>query len=294
MRKHAAAIIASGCLWGLMGLFRRYLGDIGLDAPGLIILRCGIAAVFFALTIALTEPKGFVVKLKDFWCFIGSGVVSLLFFSFCYFQAMTYMSLSAAAILLYTAPAIVMLLSLVIFGERLTAPKLAALCLAFLGCALVSGLGGGGMSFTLAGLLFGLGSGLGYALYSIFARLALDRGYQSNTVNFYSCLLAAIGAAVIWGGGGAVGVMLASWENAGLCVLAALLTCYLPYLLYTYGLTGMEAGRASVMASVEPVVATLIGVLVFKEAMTALSALGVALVLSAVAILNMKSKTKTG
>jgi drug/metabolite transporter (DMT)-like permease len=203
---------------------------------------------------------------------------------------MTVMSLSAAAILLYTAPSIVMILSLILFREKLTSGKVISAILAFLGCAFVSGLGGGGMTLTTSGILYGLGAGFGYALYSIFARLALDRGYKGNTVNFYSCLLAALGASVIWGGAEPVRIMFASWSNVGLCLLAALVTSYLPYLLYTYGLTGLEAGRASIMASVEPVVATFVGVVVFQEQMTVQAAVGVILVLAAVVILNTKTK----
>ncbi|MEG1790628.1 MAG: EamA family transporter [Oscillospiraceae bacterium] len=290
MKKHAVAVIISACLWGFMGLFRRYIGDAGVSSAGVIMVRCGLAALMFGLTLLATDVKQFLVKPKDLWCFIGSGIVSLLFFTFCYFQAMSLMSLSAAAILLYIAPSVVMLLSLIIFKEKLNAPKLIALVLAFLGCALVSGLGAGKMSFTALGLLYGLCAGVGYALYSIFARLALDRGYSSNTINFYSCLLAAAGAAIIWGPAETVGIMFSSWSNLLLCVLCAFITCYLPYLLYTYGLTGIEPGRASIMASVEPVVATLVGFFLFHEKMTLLSALGVLLVLSSVVILNLKNK----
>lgn len=292
MKKHAAAIIISGCFWGFMGLFRRYMGEIGISTAGVIILRCGVAALFFAVTILMTKPDQFRVKLKDAWCFIGSGICSLLFFTFCYFQAMTLMSLSAAAIMLYTAPSMVMVMSLFLFREKLTVGKVISAVLAFLGCAFVSGLGGGEITLTTAGILYGIGSGFGYALYSIFARLALDRGYKSNTVNFYSCLLAAVGASVIWGGAEPVRIMFASWGNAGLCLLAAVVTCYLPYLLYTYGLTGLEAGRASIMASVEPVVATFVGLVVFHEQMTFQAAAGVVLVLSAVVILNLKKKSE--
>ena len=63
--------------------------------------------------------------------------------------------------------------------------------MAVAGCCRVSG---GGGKLTVAGLLYGLGAGFGYALYSIFERLALDRGYSSTTVNFYSCLLSCAGA----------------------------------------------------------------------------------------------------
>ena len=195
---YTLSILAAGCLWGFMGLFRRYMGEAGFSSSGVIVLRCGVAALCFALTLLLTGPSQFRVRLRDAWCFFGSGVVSLLFFTFCYFQAMNYMSLSAAAILLYTAPAIVTLLSALLFKERLTGLKLLAVLLAFLGCALVSGLGAGDMALSTAGILYGLGAGFGYAMYSIFARYALERGYSSNTINFYSCLLAALGAALIW------------------------------------------------------------------------------------------------
>ena len=144
---YTLSILAAGCLWGFMGLFRRYMGEAGFSSSGVIVLRCGVAALCFALTLLLTGPSQFRVRLRDAWCFFGSGVVSLLFFTFCYFQAMNYMSLSAAAILLYTAPAIVTLLSALLFKERLTGLKLLAVLLAFLGCALVSGLGAGDMPF---------------------------------------------------------------------------------------------------------------------------------------------------
>ena len=84
--------------------------------------------------------------------------------------------------------------------------------------------------------------------------------------------------------------MCASWANAGLCVLAGLVTCYLPYLLYTFGLTGLETGRASILASVEPVVATLLGVLVYHEKLSLTGALGILCVLAAVVLLNRKEK----
>ena len=291
MKKYVISVLAAGCLWGFMGFFTRTLAGIGVDSTGAILLRCAIAAMLFAATILLTDPRQFRVKPKDFWCFFGSGVCSLLFFTYCYFQAISLMSLSTAAILLYTAPSIVMVLSLFLFKEKITVRKLLALVLAFAGCCLVSGIGSGEKTLTATGLLYGLGSGMGYALYSIFARFALDRGYTSNTVNFYSCLLASIGAGLIWGVSEPVGAMFSAWGNFGLCAAAGLITCYLPYLLYTYGLTGLETGKASILASVEPVVATLVGIFVFHESMTLMSAAGVLCVLFAVVLLNLKQKT---
>ena len=70
------------------------------------------------------------------------------------------------------------------------------------------------------------------------------------------------------------------------------MTCFLPYLLYTRGLEGLENGKASIMASIEPVVATVVGVIIYHETLTLMSAAGVILVLSAIVLLNVKIKAK--
>lgn len=288
--KYVISVIAAGTLWGFMGFFRRTLDAMGVSAIGCIAIRCIFATAFFALTIFICDRSAFKIKLRDAWIFIGSGVISLLIFGVCYFRAMDYMSLSAAAILLYTAPCFVILISAPLFKEKLTARKLTAMLLAFAGCCLVSGIGSGGAVITPKGLALGLCSGLCYALYSIFSRFALNRGYSSFTINFYSCLLAGIGATVI-GGTEYMNTITASAPDFLFAVATGLVTCFLPYLLYTHGLEGLENGKASIMASIEPVVATIVGVAIYHEEPTLMSAAGVILVLSAIVLLNVKAKT---
>jgi len=287
MNKYTGAVLGAGSLWGLMGIFTRALAARGAGSPGILILRCGIAGLFFAVTLLVRDPRLFKIKFRDLWCFVGVGICSMLFFIYCYFQAISLMSLSTAAILLYTAPSAVVLLSAAVFGERLTVKSVLAVVLAFVGCVLVSGIGG---KVSPAGFVYGLCAGLGYALYSIFARLALRRGYGSLTVNFYGCLLCTLGACVIWGAGAPLKLMFSSGGNFLLCLLTGVVSCYLPYLLYAYGLTGLETGKASIMASIEPVVATLAGVFVYGEPLSFMSGCGAVLVLGAVLLLNVKRR----
>lgn len=289
MNKYTFSILGAGCLWGFMGLFTRQLGALGFVSSDALIIRCGLAAVLFGVTLLIKDRKLFRIRLKDLWCFLGAGICSLLFFTYCYFQCIRLTSLSMAAILLYTAPSIVMVISLFVFREKLTPRKILALLLAFSGCCLVSGLGGGAVN--LQGVIFGLCAGLGYALYSIFARLALNRGYDSRTINFYAMLIATIGACILWDGAQPIRLICASPQAVLWSVATALISCYLPYLLYAYGLTGTETGKAAVMASTEPVVATLVGLVFYRELPTLLSALGVMLVIAAIAVLNFKRKT---
>ena len=289
-KRYTAAVIAAGTLWGFMGFFRRTLDTMGLSASNCIAVRCIVAAILFAITMFIADRKAFKIKLRDAWCFVGCGIVSLLVFGLCYFKAMDYMSLSNAAILLYTAPCFVIIISAVLFKEKITPKKIAAMLMAFAGCCLVSGIGTGD-EISAIGLVLGLCSGLCYALYSIFSRFAINRGYSSFTINFYSCLLAGIGATAV-GGTDFISLISLTPSNLLFAVATGLVTCFLPYLLYTYGLIGIENGKASIMASIEPVVATLCGVFIYNEGLTVMSTVGILLVLSAIVLLKEKSTTE--
>ena len=286
--KYTLAVLGAGTLWGFMGFFRRTLDTMGLSASNCIAVRGIFAALLFGIAMLITDRKAFKVKLRDAWCFLGSGIVSLLLFSLCYFKAMDYMSLSNAAILLYTAPCFVILFSALLFNEKKTARKLAAMLIAFAGCCLVSGIGTGSKIST-TGILFGLGSGICYALFSIFSRFAINCGYSTFTINFYTCLLAGLGALIV-GGVELVPIITSTVPNFLFVAATGLVTCYLPYLLYTYGLSGLSNGKASIMASIEPVVATLVGVTVYSEKLSLAGGLGIVLVLSAIVLLNFRSK----
>ena len=283
-------IILAGCFWGSMGIFVRRLGLYGFSSIQIVALRVTIAAIAFSLILLIKERRGFKIRLKDIPLFLGLGFGSILFFTICYFTAISMMSLSVAAILLYTSPVWIMLMSLVFFHEKMKVKKVIALVLAFGGCVLVSGISTKGM--TLIGLLVGLGSGIGYGLYSILGTIALRR-YSPYTVTAYTFLFAALGSIIICNPKDVIAKISAADGIAGLllfCILTALVTAVIPFLLYTLGLKRMEAGKAGILATVEPMVATLFGITVFHEPLTVLSGLGIILILAAVVILNLKEK----
>ncbi len=282
-------IILAGCFWGSMGIFVRKLGEYGFGSIQIVSIRVTLAALIFALVLFLKDRAGFKISIRDIPLFLGLGFGSILFFTVCYFTAITMMSLSTAAILLYTSPVWIMLMSVLFFHEKLDRRKLTALVLAFAGCVLVSGISGGGM--TPIGLLVGLGSGIGYGLYSILGTIAL-RKYSSYTVTTYTFIFAAVGSWIICRPADMIG----KFSNASdlgyltvFCCLTALITAVVPFLAYTLGLERVEASKAGIIATVEPMVATLIGILVFSEPLTVMSGAGILLILSAVVILNMKS-----
>jgi drug/metabolite transporter (DMT)-like permease len=78
-------------------------------------------------------------------------------------------------------------------------------------------------------------------------------------------------------------------SQTGLIVLYGVFTTVLPYILYTRGLQGVENGQAAIIASVEPVVATILGTVVYRETLSLYEIIGIVLVLGAIVISNGKS-----
>lgn len=286
----AVLVLLAGCLWGFMGLLVRSLNEVNLSSMEICFVRAVVTFVCMLAGLLIIDRKALRIRLKDIWCFVGTGAFSVSFFNYCYFKTITLTSLSVAAVLLYTAPAFVMVMSAVLFKEKLSAQKLAALVLAFLGCSFVSGIIGGAGTLTFSGILCGLGAGFGYALYSIFSRYALERGYSSVTISFYTFFFASLCTFFFVDAGKIVTVVTGSWQLGLKTVFLVLLVTLLPYLSYTKGLDGMENGTASVLASVEPVVATLVGILIYKERMSVQNLVGICLVLFSIVLINIKKK----
>jgi len=281
-------IIIAACFWGSMGIFVRGLSGFGFSPIQIVAIRITLAALMFCGLLLVKDRSGFKIQRRDIPLFMGLGFGSILFFTICYFSAITIMPLSTAAILLYTSPIWIVLMSAVFFREKITSIKLVALALAFAGCVLVSGISGEGISPK--GLLFGLGSGIGYGLYSILGTVALRR-YSPYTVTAYTFVLAAVGSWFISNPSN----MLSKFHAANnltwlifFCILTALVTAVIPFLCYTLGLRSVEASKAGIIATLEPMVATIIGITYFSEALTLMSAMGIALILAAVVVLNKK------
>lgn len=294
MKKSATfCIIMAGILWGLMGIFVRKLGIYGFSSLQIASLRLmGGAVIFLVLTGIFARDK-LKIQKKDIPLFLGLGIGSILLFTVCYFTTITMASLAVAAILLYTSPIMVMLMSLVVFHEKLTVRKTVALCMAFAGCVLVAGLGSGERVGMLA-LGLGLMSGFGYGLYSILGSFVL-RKYEPLTVTTYAFLCGGAGALFISDPADMIEKIAVSENSAYVLVLiflTAFLTAVLPYFLYTVGLASTRASTAAIMVSTEPVVAAIAGVVVFHETMTAASIAGIILVLGAITILNMSPEAQ--
>ena len=290
----ASMVIASAILWGLYGTFVTILTSMGLSGNALVFLRMLGTLLPVGLLICATDRSAFRVRRADLPLFICNGLFSLLFFTSCYTAAIKVTKIATAAALLYTAPAIVMVLSAVLFRETMNARKVFCCLLAVVGCAFASGLGGelfaggaaSGSLITPAGLLLGLGAGLGYALYSIFSRIILNRGYSVYTNVFYSFGVAMLGFFVLSVMDGSIGQVAESPSRTALALLCGLLTGSFAYVLYTTGMKGMETSRAAQLTTIEPVTAALLGSLLFHQPLSFWEIVGIVMVVGSVVLMN--------
>jgi len=279
-------VLIAGVSWGLIGVFTKAIDALGFTEMQMLFVKGVLAtAVLFLITFFKDKSQLKLKNWKDIRYFIGTGVVSFAFFSWAYMKAVNLTSLGVAAVLLYTAPTFVMLFSILLFGEQMTKTKGIVLLMTFAGCILVTGILEGGAAFTWQGIVIGLASGIGYALYSIFGTYAIRGGYGSLTISFYTFLLATIVISFLVEPAAVVSQIteMGQWP---LAISFALLTTVVPYLAYTKGLSGLPASKASVTATIEPVVAAVLGIVVFHESVSMLKITGIVLVLSSVVVMS--------
>ena len=295
-------IIIAGFFWGIIGLFSSNLSAAGCSPVEITFLRNLVGAAGMLCYLGIFKRSSLRISLKDLWMFLGTGILSIVFFNIMYFQTISLTTLSVAAILLYTAPFFVMIMSVIFFHEKLTGRKLAALILAFCGCACTTGIldglfAGAGAGSSLAagsgtiqslGILTGIASGFGYALYSIFGNVALKK-YSSETVTVYTFVVAALFLAPFCMRPGLLAKIKDGPAMTNALAIGQLSTM-LPFLFYTAGLKKTEPGRASVMAFVEPMVATLVSVFIMHQTLSLIGAAGICLIFCSIVLLNLKEK----
>jgi len=281
------SVLSAAILWGTIGFFVKGLYNLGFDSLQIIFIRATYSSILLGTFLLFTNKSHLKIEFGDIKYFIGTGILSFAFFNWCYFTAINITSLSIAAILLYTAPAFVMIFSVILFKEKLTILKVISLILTFTGCMLVTGYFQVSASDVSAmGIIAGLGSGLGYALYSIFGNYAIKK-YDSLTITTYTFIFAIVGLIPVTNVKGIPGLF-NSIDAVYYSIGIGVFTTVLPYLLYTKGIAHIEISRASIIATIEPVIATVIGVFFFKESVSLYKMLGVVLVIIAVAIIRDK------
>lgn len=289
-------VLLAAVLWGTLGPTFKGLNAVGAEPAHIGFWRALLACGLLGGWLALRRPALLRLERRDLPLFVAYGLISVAIFFVIYPAAVQRSTVAVAAVLLYTAPAWVALLAALLFGEALTWRKAGAIALAFVGTALVAGATDpAAMRANGWGVAAGLASGLTYAGFSLFGKAALRR-YHPATTMFYALLFGALFL---------LPVVLRDWpplvaplqSSTGILLLLyiGLVPTTGSLMLYTTGLHRLnDAGRASILATVEPLVAALLGFLLLGETLEPTQWLGGALILAGIAILSWQGRQQEG
>lgn len=282
-------VMAGAALWGTTGVFVTQLNEAGFTPWEVVGIRLSFSAGLLLIFLLLFKRPLLYVKLRDLPFFIGTGIISIAFFNYFFFTVIESASISLAVVLLYTGPVFVAVISRFTFGEPFTRRKAAALVLMLLGCIFTVGLlPAGSLSVSGTTILFGVLSGFFYALYSIFGKYVSGR-YHALTITTYSMIF------------GSLFLLPTSrlWEKAPLLTsgpvllsglgIAGVATVF-AYIFYTAGLRYIESGKAAILSTVEPVVAIILGLLLYQEVITLWQGIGMAFVIASVLLTVQRQK----
>lgn len=297
MNKGYILVALGAACWGTLGAIGKVLFEQGLSSLTVANYRIMLTFMIIGLFLAIFHRAALTINKKDLPLFALMGFISVCMFNIAYLTSIDLTTIVTAVILLYTAPVFVTVISRFVFKEPITLQKTVALILTLVGCFLVvEAYNINNLKLNYYGLIAGLCAGLTYGLYSIFGKKALG-SYSSWTTVFYS-----FGFGTLF-----ISMFGRPWETVHLLqnstvafflILIAVIPTVIAYALFTTGLKQVETSKASIVATVEPVVAVLLAATLFHEHISSIQGLGILMVLSSVILIQLpmgaKKETRAG
>lgn len=288
-----ALMVLAVAMWATSGPFAVLAIDEGADVMQITTFAFLIGTLIMLPLIAVFDRKSLRIRKKDLLTFIVFGLIAGVFLNLCWFGAIDLTSVTITIVLNYSYPSIVTVASFFLFSEKLTKQKLAALPLTFIGCVLVAG---GqdleqGFSFNTYGVLLGLGSAVGTAVYYLWGK-KLEESYSSNTIILYMFLISTIVLVVMSNPFELAKTSLSSVAWMWIFQVA-IWSGVVAFLASMFALNHLEASKASIVASIEPIFAVSLAFLILAEQISTVQILGVALVVGGVFLLRA-ARRRTG
>lgn len=277
-----ALVLLAAALWATLGvIFKQLLDTYRFPQITISFLRALLGGSLMLTALAVRRPTELRLTWRDAPFFLGFGLLGVAAFFAVYVIAVDLAGVTVAVILLYTAPAWVAMLSALFLGERLNAPKLVCVGLSIAGCALIAriyrlDLGGVG---NVVGIAAGLASGLTYALYSLFIKAGVRR-HSMWVVLGYGYVIGAIFLLPL-GPLDGLGALAQPGAWFWLALLIGGPTCGAGA-AFAAGVRHVPVSNASIIATLEPLIAAVLAYLVIGERLEPLQMLGGGLIVTAV------------
>lgn len=283
-------VLLAATLWGTMGVFYKILIERYQMTPLVVAsMRSLWGGLILCAAIVLLKRSLLRIHLRDLPLLMAYGVIGVAGFFVAYAYAVALTGVAVAAVLLYTAPAWVGLMAWRWLGESMHRRVVVALLMTLAGSVLVAGLYDlASLQVNALGIVAGLGAGLGYALWSVFNKIAVQR-YSAWTVQVYALLIGAATLLVVvpTAQRASPQELIAAWPWLLAMALGPTLGGALSY---TLGVRWIPVSIASIVATLEPVIAMGLAFVLFDERLTVPQLVGSGLIIGAVVLLRPRDR----
>ena len=256
-------------------------------------VRLWLAAIVL-LAIAAASGSGLTLARRDLGRCLAMGAC-MAAYQASYFTAVTLSGIAVTALVaICSAPLGIAALAVVVLRERVTTRVVAALALGVAGTACLIGGPRAATDFSprfVAGVLLALAAGAAYATYVVIAKASLARTPPLPLAATTFALAAIILSPALVLGDAPWRQVAAGWP--WLLYLGVVATG-VAYAVYTIGLRSVPASVAGVVSLMEPLTATLLGVVLFGERLGALGVVGAALMFLAIGLLLARRAGSAG
>jgi DME family drug/metabolite transporter len=280
-----ALMALAAVAWGSSGVLTVLAIDEGASVNEVALYSEVFSAIIFLVIIGSMEPGAIRIRRRDFLPLLVFSTITGSLFSVAWYSAIDLTGVTIAVILLYSYPSWVTVSSIFLHDEKLTSAKAIALPVTFIGCVLVSGAYDLEMiRLNALGVGLGLFAAAGATIYYIWVKRWL-KVYSAYTIGFYFTVLMIPALILITDPVHTLAPRLSAsaWS---LVFLLGLIPCTIGFFASMVALKRLEASKASIVASLEPVAAVALAILIIAEELVWPQAVGVALVVLGVIILR--------
>ena len=280
-----ALMVIAAVAWATSGTLTVMAIDEGATANIIALWSEIVSVAIIIVAICIFHRPSLRIRRADVLPFLLFSTITGALFSVAWYHCIDLTSVTTAVILLCSYPSIVTVASIFMLGERMTAAKAIALPITFVGCILVSeAYDLNAIKLNALGIALGVFTAFGAAAYYIYGKKFLKR-YTPYTVALYFSALMLPTLLVITDP--RKSLLPSMSPNAwALVALIGIIPCTFGFFISMVALKRIEASKASIVASVEPVAAVALAVVIVSEAVAGLQLVGVALVIGGVVILR--------
>jgi drug/metabolite transporter (DMT)-like permease len=260
--------------FGAMAIFAKLAYGDGVGLATMLFLRFAIAGVLLAawgMAQGMRWPRG-----RNLLWLVAMGGIGYVGQSFSYFSALQYASAGLVALLLYLYPAIVTVLSALLFKRSIGIGRGAAVAVTLAGTALIVG---GDLHSEVPGILFGVAAAFIYSAYILTGEKVMPHAGPVAASAVVMLSAAAVYGTVVAIGEPSLPTTVLGW---GAVLAIALFSTLIAILGFFKGLERLGAPDAATLSTLEPLVTLGLAALVLGERVTALQLGGAALILAAV------------